>query len=546
VPRPIADLLVTAVPELRDRLVEDRIRRAWAAVAGEDIARRTNPQRLVNGCLEVAVDNSPWLSELTLRSAELAKRVGARFDGVRSIRFVLGTIAVEPRDARPRAPRSVPLTAEVKQGIDDAVAVISDDTLRTAARRLMTKAHRARPLASLVAIGIAAALASGCAATRSISRTSAADDTRRMTAAPPTTAAQAYYHYSVAQLHAQGGRFKEAIAEVEQAIKLDPRSPYLWRDLAQWLARSDTPDQALAAARKAVELAPDQSSSHLTLAELLRTQKKYAEAEAELERVIALNPDSEDGYLTLARFFVEQKKYDRARTVLLRLVDKQPRLAQAQFLLGRLAVETEAWDEAITRLKKAVELDPDHDGAWTALGYAYESRHQHEAAIDVYRRAIKANPDNPAFVERLSDLLIRLGRFKEAQAEVEALADGSPRDARVWIKLGAVYYEQKLWDKAADAFRRAVQLEPTNLRARYFLATSLMDAGRDDDARAELERILKVDPRSVDARVQLGFLHGRAKRYDQAVAILRDAINLEPRRPELFLYLGSAYVRAKE
>ena len=40
------------------------------------------------------------------------------------------------------------------------------------------------------------------------------------------------------------------------------------------------------------------------------------------------------------------------------------------------------------------------------------------------------------------------------------------------MKLGAVYYEQKLWEQAADAFRRAVLLEPSNLRARYFLATT--------------------------------------------------------------------------
>src|SRR5205814_992780 len=138
-------------------------------------------------------------------------------------------------------------------------------------------------------------------------------------------------------------------------------------------------------------------------------------------------------------------------------------------------------------------------------------------------------------------LLIRLGRFKEAQAEIEALAEVVPRDARVWMKLGAVFYEQKLWDQAADAFRRAVTLEPSNLRARYFLATTYMDAGKDAEARAELERILRVDPRSIDARVQLGFLLGRAKRYDEAIAILRDAVNLEPQRAELFLYLGTAY-----
>ena len=156
------------------------------------------------------------------------------------------------------------------------------------------------------------------------------------------------------------------------------------------------------------------------------------------------------------------------------------------------------------------------------------------------------NPDNPGFVERLSDLLVRLGRLKEAQTELELLVESIPRDPRIWMKLGAIHYEQKHWEQAVSAFRQAVMLEPSNMRTRYFLATALMDAGKDDEARIELEKILRADPRSVDARVQLGFLFGRTKKYGEAVKVLQEAINIEPKRPELFLYLGTALQRASQ
>jgi len=74
-PRSVADLLVSAVPDLRDRLLEHRIRRAWPAVVGGDAARRAQPRSFVDGCLTVVVDNSPWLHELTLRSDELTRRL---------------------------------------------------------------------------------------------------------------------------------------------------------------------------------------------------------------------------------------------------------------------------------------------------------------------------------------------------------------------------------------------------------------------------------------------------------------------------------------
>src|SRR5262245_32001992 len=68
--------------------------------------------------------------------------------------------------------------------------------------------------------------------------------------------ADAYAYYSEAQMRAQSGEFKEAIAAMQEAIKTDPNSAYLWTTLAQWYGRVDQPTEALAAARRAVQLAP--------------------------------------------------------------------------------------------------------------------------------------------------------------------------------------------------------------------------------------------------------------------------------------------------
>ena len=279
---------------------------------------------------------------------------------------------------------------------------------------------KVRGIAWLVLVGAL----TGCAGSRG-ETLATADGERsvRLASTGGDKAADAYYYFSVAQLHAQAGRFREAIPALEEAIKRDPSSAILWTQLAQWLGRAESSERALAAARRAVELAPGEAAPHVALAELLRGQKQFAEAEAELERAIKISPSSEDTYLTLARFQVEQKAYDRARQTLLRLVDRNPRLAQAEFLLGRLAIETESWPEAVDRLTRAVQLDPDHDGAWTALAYVYETQRTPDEAVKVYRDAARANPDNPAFVERLGDLLIRLGRFQEAEREIETLSE---------------------------------------------------------------------------------------------------------------------------
>jgi hypothetical protein len=145
-PRAVGELLVNAVPQLQDRLLVRRMRRSWVALVGADLARRAQPLALVNGCLQVVVDNSPWLHELTLRAADLAARLGAEFPAVRSVRFTLGAPPAEepPPAARP-VPRPSRLTDEDRRAIDAAAAAIPDPALAAGARRLLARAWPPSP-----------------------------------------------------------------------------------------------------------------------------------------------------------------------------------------------------------------------------------------------------------------------------------------------------------------------------------------------------------------------------------------------------------------
>lgn len=145
-PRAVGELLVTAVPQLEDRLLVQRLRRTWASLVGAEMARRAQPQALVNGCLQIVVDNSPWLHELTLRAPDLAARLGAEHPAVRSVRFSLGASpAEEPTPAARPAPRPSRLTDDDRRAIDAAAAAISDPGLAAGARRLLARAWPPAP-----------------------------------------------------------------------------------------------------------------------------------------------------------------------------------------------------------------------------------------------------------------------------------------------------------------------------------------------------------------------------------------------------------------
>lgn len=141
-PRPVGELLLSALPQIEDRLLEYRIRRAWPSVAGPEVARRARPDGFVAGALRIVVDNSPWLHELTLRQADLMARLRERFPAVKALRLTLGAIENDALAAASVAQKPVPLTAEDHADIDAAAAAIPDPSLADAARRLLTTARR--------------------------------------------------------------------------------------------------------------------------------------------------------------------------------------------------------------------------------------------------------------------------------------------------------------------------------------------------------------------------------------------------------------------
>src|SRR5437763_561486 len=106
-------------------------------------------------------------------------------------------------------------------------------------------AHRARPQARVT--GRPSCIRANSPPPARPKRDGSGDTPRRPASRARDMAAEAYAHYTVAQLAAQGGRFKDALPPMEEALKRDPNSAFLWGQLAQWLVRTEQPAVALTA-----------------------------------------------------------------------------------------------------------------------------------------------------------------------------------------------------------------------------------------------------------------------------------------------------------
>jgi len=99
------------------------------------------------------------------------------------------------------------------------------------------------------------------------------------------------------------GRNKEAIAEMDKAVNLDPVSPVVNADLAELLLIAHLPDESIQQSRKTIDINPGFAFAHNQLAQAYIEKQMFGEAIVELQKAIRLAGDSPIFVANLARAY---------------------------------------------------------------------------------------------------------------------------------------------------------------------------------------------------------------------------------------------------
>jgi len=119
------------------------------------------------------------------------------------------------------------------------------------------------------------------------------------------------------------------------------------------------------------------------------------------------------------------------------------------------------------------------------------------AEIDALAADLMANPDNPQGWAVLGQAYTTLGRHSEAVIAFENAINGAPDNAFLFSALGQAYLfeaEGEVTPAAREAFSRALDLDPQDVRARFFLAEAEYQAGNREAALAGWQALLDDAP----------------------------------------------------
>jgi spermidine synthase len=150
-----------------------------------------------------------------------------------------------------------------------------------------------------------------------------------------------------------------------------------------------------------------------------------------------------------------------------------------------------------------LELDPKNAGALSFLAGHYARNGEMDTAEKYYRRAMQFAPDSAQLRMNFALLLNITGRQGEAFRQWE-LAAATSEDTRAADQWGICLVMERRLLEAEQWFRRAVDLDPTNISARLHLAALLRTKGGIFEAGTHLEYVLKLDPENKLALGMLG------------------------------------------
>lgn len=118
-------------------------------------------------------------------------------------------------------------------------------------------------------------------------------------------------------------------------------------------------------------------------------------------------------------------------------------------------------------------------------------------------------------------------------ATLRASADRDPRDARIRIELGNVYFDSERFDEAARWYEQALQIEPRNVNASTDLGISYYYMNQPDRALQQFERSLAIDSSHAKTLLNVGIVRAYGKDdLDGAVKAWQRVVEIGPDSPE--------------
>jgi tetratricopeptide (TPR) repeat protein len=308
---------------------------------------------------------------------------------------------------------------------------------------------------------------------------------------------------------AQNSPATSAAATTEKAAgdKMSPRADayfnfsmgHLYEIEYEQTSQQDYATKAIEAYKKAYAIDPKSPIIGERLAEMYWKAQRVREAVNEATEILKRNPDDLPTHRLLGRIYLRS------------LGD-----------INGAGVQTEMVSKAIAEYTEVHRLDPGDEEAALWLARLYRLHNEPDQAEKVLRKMLEDDPDDEAAAEQLTQLLLDENKADEAVQLLESMA-AHTSSPTIFDLLGDAYTQTHDYGKAEAAYRKAVDLDPSEVSHLRGLAQTLLAEEKYSDALVAYQKLVDLMPDDADNYVHLAEIYRQLHQLDKAEESLSKA-----------------------
>ena len=354
------------------------------------------------------------------------------------------------------------------------------------------------------------------------------------------------------------GKFAEALVQLERFLQVHPEHAPAWLLVGTSYQKLDQPARAVQPLQKAVGLDPRNKFARLELADALLRSDQAERAASFFEELASADRANPRAWLGLGLSYTELSR--RASDALER---SAPNSAYRLLLLAHSAQAQRRYRAAFGHYRAAMAIDPRAPGGHEAVAAIYRETGRADWAAEELAKRGPAAPcaerqlacwfessefarilDASAGSESPEALYWRARALGRMASDAHEQLLSLPPSSATYRLLGSIEDLAGRPRDAAEAWRRAIALEPSDPALRRNLLRSLRSAGLAEESIREAEALLRLRPESSAARFYAGDSMLELGRVDEAIPLLEAANRTNASDDQVRASLATAYLRA--
>ncbi|WP_438862653.1 sulfotransferase [Neptunicella sp.] len=316
---------------------------------------------------------------------------------------------------------------------------------------------------------------------------------------------QLLYLLGVAQRYDQ--QLAAALKTIKQLLAKNGGHARAYQEMGYIHLGLQQADRAIQSFRWATQLNPALLASWQQLAQL---EQQQGQTESSLQAMQQYQFLQQLPALLLgAQDLMHEGKLHKADQLCRQFLQQNKHHIEGMCLLAEIGIRLRVYDDAEFLLESCVELAPDHHRARSEYLGLLLRLGKFKPALAQVEILLHNQPDNPAYQMAMGNVQVGLGNTQAGIELFNQVLKHDPQRAGLQIQLGHAYKANGQLDLAVQAYQRAYQIKPALGDAYWSLANT--KTYRFSDAELTQMRQFEADPQTEsEDRIHLCFAAGKA------------------------------------